>query len=67
MKTIFLNSKEYKSSAESLFDFIESLNLESLNGKAFAVNNKVVSEKDFKSSKLKDGDKILLITASQGG
>lgn len=67
MKTIFLNSKQHQSSAESLFDFIQSLNLGNLNGKAFALNNKVVSEKDFKSSKLKDGDKILLITASQGG
>ncbi len=54
--------------AESgLNDAITSLSLNSQKGIAVAINNEVIPKADWEGYKLSEGDKIMLIQATQGG
>jgi len=51
----------------SLSDLIRTLGLKNLQGWAIALNSNVVPQENLASTQLADGDRILLIQATQGG
>ena len=51
----------------SLSELLHSRNFTEKKGIAVAVNNTVISKKDWASTNLSENDKILIITAFQGG
>ena len=55
------------SNNSSVIALLEAINLLGKNGIAIAINNEVVPKSDWENFRLKDNDKILLITATQGG
>ena len=68
MTTVFLNGQKIKIAGEvSLFDFLSQNNLAENKGTAVAVNQEVVPKDLWKETKLRDNNKILIITATQGG
>ena len=52
---------------ESLSELFSHLKIEVKKGVAVAVNSKVISRSEWTNFQIKDNDKLLLITATQGG
>ncbi len=68
MIAIKLNSQIVKASNNiSLNLFLTDNKLESSTGIAVALNQTVIQKENWKEIYLKDGDEILIITATQGG
>ncbi len=68
MTTVFLNGQKIKIAGEvSLFDFLSQNSLAEKKGTAVAVNLEVIPKESWEETKLNDNDKILIITATQGG
>lgn len=65
--TINHQKKFFDNPPASLEDLLLSENLKREKGIAVALNNQVVSRKDWASTSLKSNDTILIITATQGG
>ncbi|MCB0310879.1 MAG: sulfur carrier protein ThiS [Bdellovibrionales bacterium] len=55
------------SSARTLAELLDELSLKVRTGIAVALNSEIVPLSKWQSTELKDGDQILLITATQGG
>lgn len=65
---IQINDLEYHLEKEGALSSVFSLmNMALIPGIALALNNKVIPRSAWDKEALKDGDKILLITATQGG
>ena len=65
---ILLNSKPQEIADDlTLTLALQSLQINSLNGTAIAVNNIVIPKKDWDSCTLKPNDALVVIKASQGG
>jgi sulfur carrier protein len=62
-----INSEPKQFSGKNISELVQSLNIASTNGMAFAVNDKVIPKTDWDKMELKDNDKILIIKATQGG
>ncbi len=68
MTTVFLNGQKIIIAGKvSLFDFLSQNNLAENKGTAVAVNQEVIPKDLWKETKLNNNDKILIITATQGG
>ena len=68
MKTVILNGKEISIGIEySLFDLLSGNGMAEKNGIAVALNNQVISRTEWNNKLLKQGDKIIIIKATQGG
>jgi sulfur carrier protein len=66
--TIWVNHNEHQYDASiTLFELLELLNKSDKTGIAIAVNNNVIPKKSWRSFKIKNQDKITIITATQGG
>lgn len=65
---IFVNESlhEFNNSC-TLSDILVKLELTHSKGKAIAVNNKIVPKNKWTEHQLNENDKILIITATQGG
>lgn len=50
-----------------LKDFLKTLNLDDFNGWAVAINENVIPRDTFQAVTLLEGDRLLLIQATQGG
>jgi len=67
MQRITVNDKDLELEAEcSVTELLKHLGTSEA-GTAVAVNEKVISKKNWQSFRLKGGEKVLLITAAQGG
>jgi len=64
--TYLINGAEISSESDKLAALLEELNLPD-SGIAIAVNDTVVSKKNWNTISLNERDKILIITATQGG
>lgn len=64
---VFINSQKKELAGNSFDALISVLELKSLNGIALAINDRVVSKKDWTSIALKENDRVTLIRATQGG
>lgn len=64
--TFLINGAEISSDHNKLDAVLEELNLPET-GIAIAVNDEVVSKKNWTTTILNEKDKILIITATQGG
>ena len=68
MNTVFLNGKEISIEKENtLFDLLSLNGFSEKKGIAVALNNEVVTRSDWTNKQLKQGDKIIIIKATQGG
>ncbi|TAJ11560.1 sulfur carrier protein ThiS [Marinilabiliaceae bacterium JC017] len=66
--TIFFNGQEMSVGENLVVDqFLLAINQQQKGGIAIAINNKVVPKTEWDQFKLSEGDKILVIKASQGG
>lgn len=66
MKVLF-NNEELESKATTLLELLTEKDLDKKRGIAVALNNEVISRSNWNKTELKDNDKILIITATQGG
>jgi sulfur carrier protein len=65
---VFVNDTPHKTQHDvDLKTFLHSLKLEDFRGWAIALNEEVISAKNFESMILKEDDRLLLIQATQGG
>ncbi len=65
---VFVNDARYETQNNvDLKSFLHSLELEDFSGWAIALNEEVISAKDFDQMVLKNDDRLLLIQATQGG
>ena len=64
---VFINSEPKDFSGKNISELILSLNMTTVNGVAFAVNDKVVPKTEWEKYQLNDNDKVLIIKATQGG
>ncbi|MFN6946588.1 MAG: sulfur carrier protein ThiS [Cytophagaceae bacterium] len=65
---IFINNeKKEVETGNKLSKLLEQLNLLQKRGIAIAINNEVIPKVEWDSQPLQDGDKITIITATQGG
>lgn len=65
---IIVNDNTYHYEATpSLFQVLEDLELNTQKGIAVAVNNEVILKKEWTKLNLKNQDRVLIITATQGG
>jgi sulfur carrier protein len=51
----------------NLISLLNSLGMKDLKGWALALNEKVIAKSDFDKTKLIEGDRVILIQATQGG
>ena len=51
----------------TLLELMQELYQDKTNGKAIALNNKVVPKKNWSQTSLQEKDTVLIITATQGG
>lgn len=65
--TINDQEKSFNEKSISIKELLKSLNILSDNGIAVAVNQTVIKKIDWENFMVKDNDKLLLITATQGG
>ena len=67
--TISVNNQEktFHEKSKCIRDVLKSFDILSENGIAVAVNQQVIKKTDWDKFMIKDNDKILLITATQGG
>lgn len=67
MITVNINNQLYSfPSSATIIHILEQLNIAS-QGIAVAVNNEVATRTSWGTHKLKEGDKVLIIKATQGG
>jgi sulfur carrier protein len=65
---IHVNNKKIELSEESVVtDALDSLNIAAQKGMALAVNSQVIPIQQWANYALNDGDKIMIIKATQGG
>lgn len=64
---VYLNGNITESSKESLYDFLDEQDILDRNGIAVALNEEVIPKSAWQNQKIKNNDKILIITATQGG
>ena len=64
---LFINSEQIISNSTNLYKILEEHLFTSKKGIAVALNNSVVSKPNWTKTELKENDKILIITATQGG
>lgn len=64
---IYLNGKENQINHSSLEALLDETGLLKRNGIALAVNNQVIPRANWTKVVLENNDKILIITATQGG
>ena len=65
---VFVNDAPHETQNNvDLKSFLHSLELEDFSGWAIALNEEVISAKDFDQMVLKNDDRLLLIQATQGG
>jgi len=64
---LIVNSEQKDFSGKNISELVVSLKMESTNGVAFAVNEKVVPKNEWEKFPLNDNDNILIIKATQGG
>jgi sulfur carrier protein len=67
MKVIVNDENYHLCDNSSLLSLLESLEISSMRGWAIAVNEKVIAHSEFENFFLQEGDRILLIQATQGG
>ncbi|MCP4439101.1 MAG: sulfur carrier protein ThiS [Aureispira sp.] len=66
--TIWANQQAYNyDTAPSLLQLLTDLQKQEQTGIAVAVNQQVVPKTDWEATTLKDNDKVIIITATQGG
>ncbi|MBT4774234.1 MAG: sulfur carrier protein ThiS [Crocinitomicaceae bacterium] len=65
--TIYLNGKKYTVDQNSLEHFLKAQFLWEKQGIALAINDSIVSKANWKNVLLYENDKLLIITATQGG
>jgi sulfur carrier protein len=67
MITVNINQKQHQTSKNTtLLELLTQLNI-STQGVAVAINQSIITQKDWKAQKLQQNDAILIITATQGG
>lgn len=64
---VYLNGNKKDSSQDNLLDFLEEQEILDRNGIAVALNEEVIPKMNWQSQKINNNDKILIITATQGG
>ena len=64
---LLINNEPKQFSGKNISELLQSLNMTSTNGIAFAVNDKVIPKIEWERAELKDNDKITIIKATQGG
>lgn len=62
-----LNNEEIEIQSDKLSDLLQSKSLIERKGIAVAVNDSIVSKTNWSTTCLKENDKLLIITATQGG
>jgi sulfur carrier protein len=67
MMTIYLNGIENQVNDSSVEKLLKDRGLLEKDGIALALNNKVIPRANWNTIVLKNNDKILIITATQGG
>lgn len=65
--TLVLNGNKIENSSTNLLTFLSSNGYSNLDGCAVAVNDAVVPKSMLAETTLNENDKILIITATQGG
>lgn len=65
--TIYLNGEKYTIEHNSLELFLKSRSLWKNQGIALAINDSIVSKLNWSKTQLSENDKLLVITATQGG
>ncbi len=63
---ILLNAKEKEIQSTTISELLKELNLKT-EGIAVALNYEVISKKNFDFAEIKDGDKVDVVKAVQGG
>ena len=64
---IELNNEPTELISNKLYDLLANTNLLDKGGIAVAINGNIVPKKDWENTHLKELDKVLIITAAQGG
>ena len=64
---VYLNGNIKESNQEILHDFLAEQDILDRSGIAVALNEEVIPRSNWQSQKIKNSDKILIITATQGG
>lgn len=65
---IFVNDSPHQAPKEiKLKSFLHSINLDDFRGWAVALNEAVIPEDEMENVTLQEGDKLILIQATQGG
>lgn len=67
MLKVFVNDTSYDFAGGNIAELLASVDLKVEPGMAVVRNGQVVSKKDLPNVALKDGDRIILIAAAQGG
>jgi len=64
---LFINNIETSAYSNNLSDILKEKEFLEKKGIAVAINNSVVPKSEWTNTKLNENDKILIITATQGG
>jgi sulfur carrier protein len=64
---IELNNEPTELISDRLFDLLANTNLLEKGGIAVAINGDIIPKKEWENTSLKELDKVLIITAAQGG
>jgi len=64
---IYYNNKEQITNADTLQAFLRLSTFDNKDGIAVAINNQVIPRDHWFSTKLQEDDKVIIITATQGG
>lgn len=65
---VFVNNQKVDiSDNQSLIDVLLSVQIQNLKGIAVAVNDRVISKKDFETFRFQENDRLTVIRATQGG
>ncbi|TLX76875.1 sulfur carrier protein ThiS [Labilibacter sediminis] len=65
---IFINDEEKEvSSGIAVSDLFKELNFPSTKGVALAINNQIILQKNWSSTRLNANDQVLIISATKGG
>lgn len=64
---ISLNGEQTSTESATLMSFLVEKSMGSTNGIAVAINEEVVPKSEWKEKVINENDKILIITATQGG
>ncbi|MCC5921947.1 MAG: sulfur carrier protein ThiS [Cyclobacteriaceae bacterium] len=64
---IWINQEEVISECHRLSDLLKSKSLYEVKGQAIAINGRVIPKADIDNIVISDGDRILIVKATQGG